>query len=568
MARAAGSQRLLVVAIGAIALAAVGARVLQSPDSFGGTAGTRTLEEMADEIGAPVMEHLRRGHVPGRSGDIMLVPRPHRYLVGEWDLRTLDTANPETFVSHPNPWDYLARVPIIFYGPGVVEGKGEVESAVDVADLAPTYARMLGMRSFEADGTALEQVAGPSVPRLRAIVTIVLDGGGWNTLRSHPHSWPNIHRLARSGTTFANATIGSAPSLTGAIHSTMGTGRYPLEHGIPTNPWLTLTNPATLRVPTVSELWDEATNNSPIVAMTGFEAPHVGMIGHGAQRPGGDRDIAAFWESRHSAWRTNEAFYRLPAYLKPTDTASLAAYERKLDAADGLTDGTWLGHSLGKLRDPLIRPGTPAFARFNGDSVLHIMRNEGIGLDEATDMLWVEMKMPDFAGHLWNMVGPEEGAVLGEVDRQIGRIWAELDATMGPGAYVLVITADHGQEPLPELSGGWRINSRELELDLEDTFGPIVDKVTTLDLQIDVQAAERSGVELSEVAEFIGAYRLGDNVPDGAPGAERVPLGRLGERLFAGAFDTDFLQKLTAKKTTSYGDSIYPEGSFPLSDRP
>ena len=69
----------------------------------------------------------------------------------------------------------------------------------------------------------------------KAIVTVVIDGGGWNALQAHPDSWPNIAGLMRDGTTYTNATIGSAPSITGALHANFGTGTYPVTHGIPGN---------------------------------------------------------------------------------------------------------------------------------------------------------------------------------------------------------------------------------------------------------------------------------------------------------------------------------------------
>src|SRR5688572_11563113 len=70
-----------------------------------------TQDEMAEGIGTDVMRHLNRGHVPGRSGEIMLVPKPHNFLIGDWDLTTLGTDTPTLSTSHPNPWSYLARIP-------------------------------------------------------------------------------------------------------------------------------------------------------------------------------------------------------------------------------------------------------------------------------------------------------------------------------------------------------------------------------------------------------------------------------------------------------------------------
>lgn len=514
-----------------------------------------SVEDMADAVGRDIMLHLQRGHVPGRSGEVMLVPKPHRYLTGRWDLRSLEGDEPETFVSHPNPWAYLAHVPLVFYGKGVPEGH-EVTSKVDLADVAPTYAEILGLDGFRVAGDPLgDVVSAENSPRV--IATIVLDGGGWNVLRRYPNAWPNLRRLMEQGTSYTNATIGSAPSLTGAIHSNLGTGHYPVTHGVPTNPWLSLEDPSTLRVRTVSELWDERADNRAVVAMMGYEDPHVGMIGRGAQRDRGDRDIAVFWSRDDVTWETNETYYELPDYLKPADRGALESYERALDAIDGKVDGRWRGDELEKVRE-----ATPAFATLTGDAVVDIIENEPFGHDDVVDLLWVEMKMPDSAGHEWNMVSPQEEDVLREVDRQVERFRLALEERAGRDGYLFGVTADHGQEPLAEVTGGWRINLKELEADLEARFGPIVELVTTLDLQLDVAAMERHDVAMDDLVAYVSTYTLGDNVPEGAPGSELVPESRLDERLFAGVFPSEFLRRLTRAEIDSYGPSVYPDGDL------
>ena len=69
-----------------------------------------------------------------------------------------------------------------------------------------------------------------------------------------------------------------------------------------------------------------------------------------------------------------------------------------------------------------------------------------------------------------------------ETDAQIGRYLDELDETVGRGNYLFALSADHGQQPLPDLYGGWRINSKELQRDIEERFGEIVEKVTPVDV--------------------------------------------------------------------------------------
>jgi predicted AlkP superfamily pyrophosphatase or phosphodiesterase len=563
----------LVIALGA----AYTLRSGGNPAAAGMPANAPTEEAMATDIGAQIMEHLYRGHVPGRSGDIMLVPKPYSYLIGEWDLTTLGTDTPEMATSHPNPWDYLARVPIIVYGPRYAPAGRVEDRPIDISALAPTYARLLGMEPLDVDGSPLPEVrTRGKAPKL--IFTVVIDGGGWNALREHPEQWPFIDGLRDKGLTYVNATIGSAPSITGALHATFGTGDYPMTHRIPGNQmrdedganvdtWLQNADPRFLESPTVSELWDEQNANKPIVATVSYEGWHLGMIGHGAQRDGGDRDIAVLWEAEENEWWINEDYYELPGYLQETELDRLERYEGRLDPRDGLEDGAWFGHTLEVLQEDLVRPGTPAFVKFTGDAVVEVIEREPFGKDALTDLMWVEMKMPDYAGHAWNVTEPEQGDVILETDRQMARMKKALDAKVGKGNYLFVVSADHGQQPLPELFGGWRINNKELERDIVDQFGvDILEKATPVDVYMDRDRMEEEGIGLDEVARYLGTYTIGDNVPDGAPGADRVPDARLDEVLFAGAFSTDYLQGLSPEEIASFGDGIYPEGDLTIGD--
>lgn len=558
--------------LAAALLAAAVAGYLLLPER-GVPEGAPTVDEMAHAVGADVMLNLNRGHVPGRSGEIMLVPKPHSFIIGEWDLTSLVSGRPTLASSHPNPWDFIAQVPLILYGPGYVEEAVQVERKVDIADLAPTYAALLGMPGLDSDGEVLtEAIANAPATPPRLIFTVVLDGGGWNALQEHPQSWPTIQRLREEGTDYLNADIGSAPSITGALHATFGTGTYPNTHGMPGNrmrapdgtnidAWLENADPRYLEVPTVSELWDEQNGNEPIVGTVSYEGWHLGMIGHGAFRDGGDKDIAVLWEQDEERWWINEDYYRLPEYLEGSPERTLKRYERALDGRDALDDDLWFGHDLEELRNPIVRPGSPAFVELTGDAVVEVLEKEGIGRDRVPDLFWVEMKMPDFAGHQWNMVAPEEADVLAATDAQLARFQETLDRLVGRGRYVFAVSADHGQQPLPDPYGGWRINSREVLRDVEGRFGNIVEKVTTTDIFVDRDVVEEEDIDLEDVARYLGTYTIGDNIPDDAP-ADAVPVARLDDVLFAGAFPTDFLSSLTPEVIDAFGCGEYPEGNL------
>lgn len=575
------TRRVVAVVAVAAVVAAGAVFVLRSDgveEASGAPDDAPSLEEMASGVGAEVLRHLARGSVPDRSGDLIVVPKPHNYLIGQPDYTTLASGAPWINTSHPNPWAYLTRVPIIAWGPGAPAGV-ELADPVDIAQIAPSFARVLGF-DFQSDAPPLPDVFGRAGTPPKLIVTVVIDGGGWNTLEAHPAAWPTLRRLRDEGTTFVNATIGSAPSITGALHATIGTGSYPVTHGIPGNVmrspddgdivdvYLDDADPRWLESPALVELWDEANDNDAVVGTVSWEGWHLGMIGHGAQREGGDRDLAVVWDMDDTAWWVNEDYYTLPEYLQATDVERLERYEEEMDGRDGLADGTWFGHTLDELREPSIRPATAAYARFTGDAVVDVIRNEPWGTDDVTDFLWIEMKAPDTAGHQFNMVNPEVGDVLAATDAQIARFVEELDDKVGAGEYVLVVTADHGQQPLAEASGGWRIAMPEVERDLVAAFGSIVQKVTTADLYLDADAMDRLGVSEEEVARFLGAYTLGDSIPEGVPGADRVPPARLDERIIAGAFPGAWLRSLSDAEIDAFGAGEYPESRLrmPLGD--
>lgn len=544
-----------VIAVAAIA-GAVAAYVLRPEDRVPSDAPS--LDEMAASVGAPVMAHLVRGHVPARSGEIMLVPKPNHYMISTWELATLAGDEPEIKTTHPNPWAYLTEVPIVVRGLDVPAGE-EVTDPVDISAIAPTFARILGMDDFESISCSLEEVipcgAQGGVEELpRLIFTVVIDGGGWNLLERYPDAWPNIRRLMDEGITYTEATIGSAPSTTGALHATFGTGFYPQQHGIPGNVlrgddgdivdvYLDKeTDTRYLEKPAVAEIWDERNDNDAVVGTVSFENWHLGMIGHGAQRTGGDKDIAVLWDREEQKWFVNEEFYTLPSYLQRTDIARLESYESELDSRDGDEDGEWFGHEIAPiLKAKNERPSTPAFVTFTGDAVMDILNREDVGRDEITDMIWVEMKPPDSAGHAWNMLDPAVGDVLKETDEQIGRFMDELDRTIGRASYLFVVSADHGQQPLPDDIGGWRINTTELELDIVARFGDVVQQATPADLYLDTEGLRAEGVTAENIARWLGTYTLGENLPEGAAGIDLVPTARLDDTLYAGAFTTDFL---------------------------
>ena len=525
-----------------------------------------SVEAMARALGADVVTTLVRGHVPGRSGDIAIVPVPWN-VVGQWHGGLRGEADPRT--THSTPWSYHQRVPLGLYGPGYVRQGARIERSVDVADLAPTLARLLGLPYPSAVGSPLGEALEPGATRPpAAIVTVVVDGGGWNVLDRWPNAWRTQRRLLEEGTTYVNATIGSAPSVTAPVHATIGTGRYPRSHGLPEN---SLRLPSgeigdaaygradlsLLRGRTLADEWDLANANRAWVGMIGYEGWHLPMIGAGAAGEGADRDVAVLWNRDRRLFWTNPARYELPAGLPGPE--ALAREVRALDASDGAVDLRWRGSSL----DPTSHSfeGSPALARYHGDAAIRLARTAPLGEDEITDLLFVELKIADIAGHVWNMSTPPVRRVLREQDVVLRRLVRTLDQRVGRGRYVLALTADHGQTPLPEESGGLRIDRFELLDDLTEAFGPVVEAVHPGEVYLDLEEVEDRGTSVELIARFIGGYRYRDGLPDGTDTAS-IPAELLDRRVFAGAIPGPYLETLAPADLAALGDGDYPEGDL------
>ena len=80
------------------------------------------------------------------------------------------------------------------------------------------------------------------------------------------------------------------------------------------------------------------------------------------------------------------------------------------------------------------------------------IREEGLGKDDVPDLLTLSFSSNDLIGHTW---GPDSHEVLDATIRSdaiMADLLKFLDATVGEGQYAVVLSADHGICPLPEVS--------------------------------------------------------------------------------------------------------------------
>ncbi|MEA2486761.1 MAG: hypothetical protein QOF16_415 [Actinomycetota bacterium] len=472
-----------------------------------------SFQAQACSLPRPWLERIQRGYYGPRSGQISILPRTPAYMAtgaGGW--------------SHSGPWDYLQHIPIVFYGPGIIPKTGDVARPVTMADVAPTLATLLHGSLQTSDGHPMPEVARASgksltqaIPRL--IVTVVWDGGGWDVLNHWGRSaWPNLAAVMQKGVTFTDATDGSSPSVTPAIHTTLGTGVFPWTHGITDVPvldengqtadaFLNGESSRFLKVPTLAERWDEANDNQAKIGMIGYEPWHLGMIGQGAERPGGDKDDAAWLDRITNDWITNPDHYKLPPAL--VSTPGLANDLRKTDAADGKIDGAWRDNAILNARDRIEE--APGFTDYQTRGIERVIKSEHYGQDKITDMMFTNYKQIDRNAHYYNMAAPEVRDSMVAVDRQLPKLISFLNRDVGHGKWVMVVTADHGTQPDASDIDSYGIAPKVIAADIDAHFGHITQAVWPTQVFLDDDAMRAAGVTEAEVARWLYNYRLRDN---------------------------------------------------------
>jgi predicted AlkP superfamily pyrophosphatase or phosphodiesterase len=468
---------------------------------------------------------VRRGHVAGLSPDISFIPRRPNYVGTRYSP------------VHSGPWDYLTRVPLLLYGPGYIT-TGTNGRTATMADIAPTLAHLIGFEGWpDRAGRILDEalVRADEPPRL--VVAIVWDGGGLNVLDEHPDSWPTLERLRTRGAWFSKMSVGSSPSVTPPIHTTLGTGAFPDEHGIPglrmrtegneyVDPFINL-DPSNVRLPTLADAYDRARGNRPLAGMLGSSNWHLGMIGHGEAFEGGDQDPVALVDKDGRVF-TNPALYGFPQIEDLTRLRSLLDEQ---DRTDGRIDERWNGRDVS---DPLYRFSTPAAARYYGHLLRRMIEAEGFGSDRIPDLLYVNFKTSDEAGHRWGMTSEEVGLALRAQDAELKLLTRFLDRVVGRDRWVIALTADHGQTPYPQESGGWAIAGAEVMRDANARFDHndngigLVDEVVSAGAFVTRAELDANDVTLDAIARWLSGYTVADNsageVPDWYRGTGDDPV--------------------------------------------
>jgi hypothetical protein len=514
----------------------------------GASGAAPSMEAIACSLPHDELLRIWRGTDPLRSGDIIAVPQQPNFLGANFP--------------HSGPWDYLQEVPLLWYGPGHVPALGEVPGRVTLADVPATQAKMIGFPFEAPDGKPLREVLeGGATQPPSLIVTLVWDGGGRSVLDTWEKDWPFTRSLIPKGIWYDDAEVGSSPSITPATHATLGTGAFPFRTlqvdtefriggEIVRSGGL---GPALLAEPTLGDLYDRASDNDPVIGVVGSVTWHLNMMSHGRMWGGGDRDIAVLRSTPEDEgaegkeWNLagkNEPFYRIPDYVN--DVAQLDEFTPELDREDGALDGKWRTNSIAQYEGGW---DTPARVPYETAVVGRVIADEGFGDDEVTDMLFVNYKNIDHVGHVWSTNSPEMRDTVRWQDDGLRELVGILNREVGRREWVLLVTADHGHQFDPAVTGAFQISPGRLEDDLNAEFDdgdstPAVLKVRTSQIYMNARELEDMSVSMDDAARFVLDYTKGQS-SDG-----KVDPGETNDRLFSAVFPSSVLSELSCLPET------------------
>ena len=445
------------------------------------------------------LDQFARGYFPGRSGQVFLVSREGDFVVDR---------DPLYAFMHGSPWEYDTHIPLLFHGAPFIK-PGASKDPVSQQDVVPTLAALLGtappataMGRDAAAGTGVDDDAASSDRDVRAR----RDSCG--LLRYLRERMPTLSRLRHEGAWFGNAHVTSVPTLTAVGHANLGTGAEPRIHGLAVNhlfnrvsgkaqeAYLGL-DPGEMMALTLADVWNIETDGKADDHRTGRRDPRDRRSRRPrrvpAQRPardGGQLQPAAMPDGR-----------RTPSATRCRRRSSQSTPERYWEEAGG----KWMGHDISdgsKFRHSAV------FQHFEGDALVALLEREAIGADDVTDLVFVNLKGPDYVGHAYGPASAEMKEELTELDRQITRALGVLTRKAGEGGLVVAFTADHGMpgEPRP----GGRHYMDDISASIDKRFSPSGGTVVQYygdaannEIHLDTEKLQAGGFSLKDVASFL-----------------------------------------------------------------
>jgi predicted AlkP superfamily pyrophosphatase or phosphodiesterase len=340
---------------------------------------------------------------------------------------------------------------------------------------------------------AVKKAEKPTRPKL--VVLLVVDQMRGDYVDKFRGQWTGgLKRLLAEGAWFRAAAYPYAATETCPGHSTISTGAFPASHGIVANAWwdreqqkmTTCTNDPNaknsayaggsgkggdsawrMQLPSFAEELKFQTGGATRVVTFSVKArAAITMAGH--------KGDAVTWIDSPGTLVTSSVYGTMPfveefAKKNPVSqdygktwsvTLPQSAYLYDETAAGARTLDGWTTAFPHALRGK-EGSGAPDAAFYEqwaaspfADTYLTKLAEAaidslGLGKSGATDFLGVSYSTVDYVGHTFGPRSWEIQDILVRLDNDLGELLAYLDKKVGPGNYVVALSADHGVAPIP-----------------------------------------------------------------------------------------------------------------------
>ncbi|MDB5846832.1 MAG: alkaline phosphatase family protein [Rhodoferax sp.] len=402
---------------------------------------------------------------------------------------------------------------------------------------------------------AASPTAAAAPPRL--VVFIAIDGLPMRQVTAYRDQLApdGFARFLDRGAWFAEAHYGHAFTVTAAGHATMLSGAYPHRSGIIGNDWrdvqtgaevyctgdtaahyighatkpLDGTSPKNLQAETVGDVLRRVDTRSKVIGISGKDRGAIlpaGKTGTAYMYMGSTGQFASStgYMAAHPGWVDTWNGARPADRYFQTEWKPLlpeAAYARSIP--DGQP---WFGPAGGQLPMRMGKAGdtAPNAAFYTGllkspfadalslEFARAAIAGEGLGRDEAPDILSISLSGHDYVNHAYSAESRLSHDHFLQLDRLLQAFFQQLDASVGKDNYVLVLTADHGFMPAPEvsvsegrtagrLSGSQLLGKVNTAVEMKFGVPGLMRLASGASLSVDRQAATTRNLDLAAVAD-------------------------------------------------------------------
>ena len=329
---------------------------------------------------------------------------------------------------------------------------------------SPTMSKKLFSACLSV-ATVLCAAAAAAAPKPKLVVAIAVDQFRYDYLtrfRSEYHG--GLNQLLTKGAVFTNARYEHFPTVTAIGHSTFLSGATPSISGIIGNDWWERSENRN-----VTSVFDDKTQllggkggvgSSPrrlLVSTVGDELKManggrskvigISLKDRAAILPVGHMADGAYWFDPKTGSFVSSTYYfaDLPGWVKDFNSG------RPGDKYAGKTFGKkTMPESGDKLYTAL--EATPFANELIESLAERAVQAEQLGRHEVIDLLAVSFSGNDYVGHAFGPDSAEVHAISVATDKLFEKFFAYLQSTVGMQNVLVVLTADHGVAPVPEVN--------------------------------------------------------------------------------------------------------------------